>query len=28
LAGILLKDGNLYQTGSAEEMKDIQQEKA
>ena len=28
LSGILLKDGNLYQTGSAEEMKDIQQEKA
>tara|TARA_R100001509_G_scaffold118832_2_gene73218 strand:+ start:1049 stop:1756 length:708 start_codon:yes stop_codon:yes gene_type:complete len=28
LAGILLKDGNLYQTGSAEEMKNVQQEKA
>ena len=28
LSGILLKDGNLYQTGSAEEMKDVQQEKA
>lgn len=28
LAGVLLKDGNLYQTGSAEEMKNVQQEKA
>lgn len=28
LAGILLKDNNLYQVGSAEEMKNTQQEKA
>jgi|TARA_Y100000114_G_scaffold73207_1_gene67090 hypothetical protein len=28
LAGVLLKDNNLYQVGSAEEMKNVQQEKA